>query len=48
MSADPASPSATTGTTVFRLPRIRTEGLPLVPIAILLVLAFLAVFAESS
>jgi peptide/nickel transport system permease protein len=46
MSADPASPSATTGTTVFRLPRLHTEGLPLVPIGILLVLAVLAIFAE--
>ena len=47
MSASPASPSATTGTpAVFRLPKIRTEGLPLVPIAILVVLAVLANFAE--
>lgn len=47
MSANPASPSATTeAPTAVRLPRIRTEGLPLLPIAILVVLAVLAIFAE--
>jgi peptide/nickel transport system permease protein len=46
MSANPASPSAATETTVLRLPKVRTEGLPLVPIAILVVLVFLAIFAE--
>jgi peptide/nickel transport system permease protein len=46
MSADPATPSVTTATTTWRLPRLRTEGLPLVPIGIIVVLALLAVFAE--
>jgi peptide/nickel transport system permease protein len=46
MSANPATPSATTGAVAWRLPKLHTEGLPLVPIAILLVLAFVAVFAE--
>jgi peptide/nickel transport system permease protein len=46
MSANPASPSAATETTSLRLPKVRTEGLPLVPITILVVLALLAIFAE--
>ena len=46
MSASPASPTTTTGTLAGWLPKLRTEGLPLVPIGILLVLAFLAIFAE--
>jgi peptide/nickel transport system permease protein len=46
MSASPASPTTTTGTLAGWLPKLRTEGLPLLPIGILLVLAFLAVFAE--
>jgi peptide/nickel transport system permease protein len=47
MSASPASPSpAASVTKAWWLPILRTEGLPLVPIAILLVLAFVAIFAE--
>jgi peptide/nickel transport system permease protein len=46
MSASPATPTATTGTLAGWLPKLRTEGLPLVPIGILVVLAFLAIFAE--
>lgn len=46
MSASPASPTTTTGTLTGWLPKLRTEGLPLLPIGILVVLAFLAVFAE--
>ena len=46
MSASPATPTTTTGTLAGWLPKLRTEGLPLVPIGILVVLAFLAVFAE--
>ena len=46
MSASPATPTTTTGTLAGWLPKLRTEGLPLVPVGILVVLAFLAVFAE--
>jgi peptide/nickel transport system permease protein len=46
MSANPVSPSTATGTLAWRLPKLRTEGLPLVPIGIIVVLALLAVFAE--
>jgi peptide/nickel transport system permease protein len=46
MSASPASPTTTTGTLAGWLPKLRTEGLPLLPIGIIVVLAFLAVFAE--
>ena len=49
MSASPASPAspsrAASGTMTWRLP-FNTEGLPVVPIAILLILGFLAVFAD--
>lgn len=46
MSANPASPTATPGTIAGWLPRLRSEGLPVFPIAIILVLTFLAVFAD--
>jgi peptide/nickel transport system permease protein len=47
MSANPASPSPVASTTLpARLLSFRAEGLPLTPIAILLTLAFVAIFAE--
>jgi len=47
MSVNAPAPSRAGGLTVaWRMAAFRTEGVPMVPIAILLVLAFLAVFAE--
>ena len=47
MSVNAPAPSRAAGLTVaWRMAAFRTEGVPMVPIAILLVLAFLAVFAE--
>jgi peptide/nickel transport system permease protein len=47
MSVNAPAPSRAAGLTVaWRLAAFRTEGVPMVPIAILLVLGFLAVFAE--
>ena len=46
MSASPASTSTTPGAMTWWLPKLRTEGLPVVPIGIILVLLFVAVFAE--
>jgi peptide/nickel transport system permease protein len=46
MSANPASPTTTPGTLAGWLPKLRTEGLPVLPIGILLILGFLAIFAE--
>src|SRR5215475_4025928 len=43
----PAAPSPVASAPItYRLPRIRTEGLPMVPIAILVTLALLAIFAD--
>ena len=47
MSVNAPAPSRAGGLTVaWRMAAFRTEGVPMVPIAILVVLAFLAVFAE--
>src|SRR6266850_1325140 len=47
MSVNAPAPSRAAGLTVaWRLAAFRAEGVPMVPIAILLVLGFLAVFAE--
>src|SRR5258705_3979955 len=47
MSVNAPAPSRAAGLTVaWRLAAFRTDGVPMVPIAILVVLAFLAVFAE--
>jgi peptide/nickel transport system permease protein len=47
VSPAPAAPSPVASAPItYRLPRIRTEGLPMVPIAILVTLALLAIFAD--
>jgi peptide/nickel transport system permease protein len=50
MSVSPApaapSPAASAPPITYRLPRIRTDGLPVVPIVILATLAVLAIFAD--
>jgi peptide/nickel transport system permease protein len=46
VSPAPAPPSPVAAPITYRLPRIRTEGWPWVPIAILATLAFLAIFAD--
>ena len=47
MSVNAPAPSRAAGLTVaWRLAAFRIEGVPMVPIAILLVLAFLAIFAD--
>jgi peptide/nickel transport system permease protein len=47
VSPAPAAPSPLASTPItYRLPAFRTEGLPMVPIAILTTLALLAIFAE--
>jgi peptide/nickel transport system permease protein len=46
VSPAPAPPSPVAAPVTFRLPRIRTEGWPWVPIVILATLALLAIFAD--
>jgi peptide/nickel transport system permease protein len=47
VSPAPAAPGPVTSVPItYRLPRIRTEGVPMLPIAILVTLALLAIFAE--
>jgi peptide/nickel transport system permease protein len=47
VSPAPAAPSPVASSPItYRLPAFRTEGLPMVPIAILVTLALLAIFAE--
>jgi len=46
VSPAPAPPSPVAAPITFRLPRLRTEGWPWVPILILVTLAFLAIFAD--
>jgi peptide/nickel transport system permease protein len=47
VSPAPAAPSPLASVPItYRLPRIRTEGLPVVPIVILVTLALLAIFAD--
>jgi peptide/nickel transport system permease protein len=47
VSPAPAAPSPVASAPItYRLPRIRTDGVPMLPIAILVTLALLAIFAE--
>jgi peptide/nickel transport system permease protein len=47
VSPAPAAPSPLASVPItYRLPRIRTEGLPVIPIVILVTLALLAIFAD--